>query len=37
MRLIEEALTHEVDGRVAVSFPADGLRCDVDLPLAAPA
>ena len=35
-RLIEEALAYEVDGRVALGFPADGLRCDIDLPIPPP-
>jgi len=36
-RLIEEALAHEAGGRVALRFPPDGLRCEIDLPLPAPA
>jgi len=36
-RLIEEALAHEAGGRVALSFPPDGLRCEIDLPIRLPA
>jgi two-component sensor histidine kinase len=32
-RLIEEALAYETNGRVALAFPSDGLRCDLDLPI----
>jgi two-component sensor histidine kinase len=34
-RLIEEALAYEGDGTVALRFPTDGLRCDIDLPIPA--
>ena len=36
-RLIEEALAYETAGRVALAFAADGLSCDIDLPIRAPA
>jgi two-component sensor histidine kinase len=35
-RMIEEALAYEVDGCVALRFPTDGLRCDIDLPIQPP-
>ena len=35
-RLIEEALAYETDGTVALRFPVDGLRCDIDLPIPPP-
>jgi two-component sensor histidine kinase len=35
-RLIEEALAYETDGRVALGFPVDGVRCDIDLPIRPP-
>jgi len=34
--LIEEALAYETDGTVALRFPVDGLRCDIDLPIPPP-
>lgn len=35
-RLIEEALVYETAGRVQLDFPADGVRCHIDLPLGSP-
>lgn len=35
-RLIAEALPYETDGRVALGFPADGVRCDIDVPIRPP-
>jgi two-component sensor histidine kinase len=32
MRMIEDALAHEVDGHVDVHFPAEGLRCEIRIP-----
>lgn len=32
-RLIQDALPHETDGTVVLGFSADGVRCDIDLPL----
>ena len=32
-RLIQDALTHEADGTVVLGFGADGVRCDIELPL----
>jgi two-component sensor histidine kinase len=37
MRLIEEAITYEVDGQVTIRFPGQGLLCELDLPLPPPA
>ena len=36
-RLIEEALAYETEGHVALGFPADGVRCDIELPMRPPA
>jgi two-component sensor histidine kinase len=36
MRLIEEALAYEVDGRVALGFPDEGLRCEIEVPVGPP-
>jgi two-component sensor histidine kinase len=36
MRLIEEALAHEAEGRVTVQFPHQGLRCEIEIPLPPP-
>lgn len=33
LRLVEEALAYETAGRVALEFPADGLRCAIELPI----
>lgn len=33
MRLIEEALAYETDGRVALLFPGNGLRCEIEVPV----
>jgi two-component sensor histidine kinase len=33
MRLIEEALAYEADGRVVVRFPGEGLRCEIEVPV----
>jgi two-component sensor histidine kinase len=33
MRLIEEALAYELDGTVALRFPGEGLRCEIDIPM----
>jgi two-component sensor histidine kinase len=35
-RLIEEALAHEAGGHATLRFPADGFRCDIDVPLGRP-
>ncbi len=35
MRLIEEALAYEADGRVALWFSGDGLCCDIEIPVSA--
>ncbi len=32
-RLIEEALAYEAGGQVALRFPADGLHCEIDVPI----
>jgi two-component sensor histidine kinase len=36
MRLIEEALVYEADGRVALRFPGHGLRCEIEIPVPPP-
>jgi two-component system, chemotaxis family, CheB/CheR fusion protein len=36
MRLIEEALAYELDGTIALRFPGEGLRCEIDLPMRPP-
>jgi two-component sensor histidine kinase len=33
VRLIEEALVYEVDGRVDLQFPGEGLRCEIEIPV----
>ena len=33
LRLIEEALAHETEGRVALRFPARGVRCEIEIPV----
>jgi hypothetical protein len=33
MRLIEEALAYETSGTVTLRFLAQGLRCDIQIPL----
>jgi two-component sensor histidine kinase len=33
MRLIEEALAYETDGRVALQFPGQGLHCEIEIPV----
>lgn len=33
IRLIEEALAYEVDGRATLEFPSPGLRCEIEIPL----
>ena len=33
MRLIEDALAYEVDGNVTLRFPAQGLRCEIRIPV----
>ena len=33
IRLIEEALAYELDGTVALRFPGEGLRCEIDFPM----
>lgn len=33
MRLIEDALAYEVEGRVTVQFPGQGLRCEIEIPV----
>jgi two-component sensor histidine kinase len=33
VRLIEEALAYEVDGRVQLQFPSEGLRCEIEIPV----
>lgn len=33
MKLIEEALAYEADGRVDVQFPGQGLRCEIEVPV----
>jgi hypothetical protein len=35
VKLIEEALAYEVDGRVQLQFPDDGLCCEIEIPLPA--
>jgi two-component sensor histidine kinase len=37
MRLIEEALAYEFDGRVALRFPGEGLRCEIEITVPPPA
>jgi two-component sensor histidine kinase len=34
IRLIEEALAYEVEGRATLQFPSEGLRCQIDIPVA---
>jgi two-component sensor histidine kinase len=36
MRLIEEALKYEFDGRVDLRFPGPGLRCEIEIPVPPP-
>ena len=36
MHLIEEALVYEADGRVALRFPGQGLRCEIEIPVPPP-
>jgi two-component sensor histidine kinase len=33
MQMIEDALVYEVDGRVEVHFPPEGLRCEIRIPM----
>ena len=33
VRLIEEALAYEIDGRVDLQFPGEGLRCEIEIPV----
>jgi two-component sensor histidine kinase len=33
LRLIEDALVYETDGWVALRFPAEGLRCEIEIPV----
>ena len=33
LRLIEDALVYETDGWVAMRFPAEGLRCEIEIPV----
>lgn len=33
VKLIEEALAYEVDGRVLLHFPDEGLRCEIEIPV----
>jgi two-component sensor histidine kinase len=33
MKLIEDALAYEVEGRVTVQFPGQGLRCEIEIPV----
>jgi two-component sensor histidine kinase len=33
VRLIEEALAYEFDGRVQLRFPGEGLRCEIEIPV----
>jgi two-component sensor histidine kinase len=33
VRLIEEAIAYEFDGRVQLQFPRDGVCCDIVIPL----
>jgi len=33
MRLIEQALAYEVEGAVTLRFLAEGLRCDIQIPV----
>jgi two-component sensor histidine kinase len=35
VRLIEEALAYEFEGRVRLQFPGEGLRCEIDIPIPA--
>jgi two-component sensor histidine kinase len=35
MQLIEEALAYEVEGCVRLSFPGEGLRCEIEIPVPA--
>lgn len=32
VKLIEEALAYEADGRVQLRFPGEGLRCEIEIP-----
>jgi len=34
VRLIEEALVYETEGRVSLRFLAEGVRCEIDIPMA---
>jgi two-component sensor histidine kinase len=36
MRLIEEALIYEADGRVALRFPGQGFCCEIEIPVPPP-
>jgi two-component sensor histidine kinase len=36
IRLIEEALVYEADGRVTLRFPGEGLRCEIEIPVPPP-
>ena len=36
MRLIEEALAYEAEGRVTLCFPREGMSCEIELPLRPP-
>jgi two-component system CheB/CheR fusion protein len=33
VRLIEEAIAYEFEGRVKLEFPRDGVRCSIEIPL----
>lgn len=33
VRLIEEALAYQFDGHVQLDFPAEGLQCEIDIPV----
>ena len=36
MRLIEEAIAYEVEGRVTLLFPVQGLHCELEIPIPPP-
>jgi two-component sensor histidine kinase len=34
VRLIEEAIVYETEGAVSLQFLAEGIRCEIDIPIA---